>query len=92
MSEHVTTIWHNASRVGQEMECEEKIKHPRNCQNKRCRIYSDSFSGPNSEDHLTVILEKDAKRLVIEVRSQTVIHDVSHPFEKDSRKKKIDMA
>lgn len=40
------------------------------------------------ESHLAITLDKGAERITIIVKSQTIIYDESHPFEKDNLQKK----
>lgn len=38
---------------------------------------------------MVIILDKGEEKLVIEVQSHTLIYDVSHPFEKDIKKIRV---
>lgn len=80
----------NASRVGREVGCDEKIKQLGNWQNKvsNCaKRFSLKLTGLRyCVGHLAIILDKDKERLFIEVRSHTIFYDASHRFYKENIK------
>lgn len=73
--------------VGQEVECDKKMKHPGKYQNEMSRILHDRFQVLWGSSHFVLILDEGEERLIIEV-CRAIIYDVLHCFEKDNVKKK----